>query len=112
MWTAIIDLYQGSSEAKKLVLKDKQRTIKMSKLDYLVSYLTKFTQVRDKLAGSSETVTDRDLVSFSLMGFTKARKLVQMEYVPGRSFQTRSNYGVIVSKKKFADMLSQGLVPR
>lgn len=81
MWTAIIDLYQGSSEAKKLVLKDKQRTIKMSKLDYLVSYLTKFTQVREKLVGVGKAIPDRDLVSFCPVGFHQITTSLYLWYL-------------------------------
>jgi transposase InsO family protein len=72
MWSAIIGLYQGTSEARKLVLRDKLRNIKMAKSESVVSYLTRFTQVKDELAGVGETVPDRDMVSFALLGFPKS----------------------------------------
>jgi len=72
MWTAIIGLYQGTSEARKLVLRDMLRNIKMEKSESVVSYLTRFTQVKDELAGVVETVPDRDMVSFALLGFPKS----------------------------------------
>ena len=37
MWTTIIGLYQGTSEARKLVLRDKLRNIKMAKFKLVVS---------------------------------------------------------------------------
>jgi hypothetical protein len=37
MWTAIIGLYQGTSEAKKFVLRDMLRNIKMAKYELVVS---------------------------------------------------------------------------
>jgi hypothetical protein len=72
MWTAIIGLYQGTSEARKFVLGDKLRNIKMAKSKSAVSYLTKFTQVKDELAGVGETVPNKDMVSFALLGFPKS----------------------------------------
>lgn len=36
-----------------------------------MSYLTKFSKVKEELVGVGEIVPDRDLVNFSLLGFTK-----------------------------------------
>jgi hypothetical protein len=72
MWTAIIGLYQGTSEARKLVLRDKLRNIKMGKSEPVVSDLTRFTQVKEELAGVGETVPYRDMVNFALLGFSKS----------------------------------------
>jgi hypothetical protein len=72
MWTAIIGLYQGTSEARNLVLKEKLRNIKMGKSELVVSYLTRFTQVKDELTGVGETVPERDMVNFALLGFPKS----------------------------------------
>jgi hypothetical protein len=72
MWTAIIGLYQGMSEARKLVLRDKLRNINMEKSEPVISYLTRYTQVKEELAGVEETVSDRDMVSFALLGFPKS----------------------------------------
>ena len=38
----------------------------------VVTYLTKFTQVRDELGGVGVTVPEHDLVSFSLLGLHKS----------------------------------------
>jgi hypothetical protein len=67
----MIGLYQGTSEARKLVLKDKLRNIKMGKSEPVVSYLTRFTQVKEELARVEETVSDKDMVNFALLGFPK-----------------------------------------
>lgn len=72
MWTTIIGLYQGSSMARKLVLKDKLKSIKMSKSNSVVSYFSKFSNVKEELAGVGEIVSDRDLVNFALLDFTKS----------------------------------------
>jgi hypothetical protein len=72
MWTANIGLYQGMSEARKLVLRDKLRNIKMANSESMVSNLTRFTQVKDELAGVGETVLDKGVVSFAILGFPKS----------------------------------------
>ena len=72
MWSAIIGLYQSTSEARKLVLRDKLRNIKMAKSEPVVSYLTRFTQFKDELARVGETVPDKDMVSFALSEFPKS----------------------------------------
>jgi len=45
MFKAILDLYQGSSDARKLALKENLRSIRMSKDEPIITYLSKFTQV-------------------------------------------------------------------
>ena len=51
MWTTIIGLYERSSEARKLVPKEKIRNFGMAKSQSMVSYLTRFSQMRNELAG-------------------------------------------------------------
>jgi hypothetical protein len=42
LWKVLIDLFQNSSDHRKLALKDKLRKIKMEKADTIPKYLTKF----------------------------------------------------------------------
>ena len=49
MWKALTDLFQRSSDHRKLALKYKLRKIKMEKGDSVPKYLTKFVQCRDEL---------------------------------------------------------------
>ncbi len=63
---------QGTSKAKIIVLKYKPRNIQMGKSKPIVSYLTKFTQVKDELAGVGETTLEADLVSLALLGLHKS----------------------------------------
>ena len=53
MWKALTDIFQSSSDHRKLVLKDKLRKIKMEKGENIPKYLTKFVQCRDEM-GSVE----------------------------------------------------------
>ena len=44
MWTGLTNLYQSSNEYRKMVLREKLKSVRMA------SYLTNITQVRDELA--------------------------------------------------------------
>jgi hypothetical protein len=50
MWDALIKLYQSGNQNKKMVLREKLRSTKMSKIDTVTSYLTRISQVRDELS--------------------------------------------------------------
>lgn len=54
-----------------MVLRDKLRATMMSISDIMTTYLTEITQIHDELATVGEIVTDQELVSTSLNGFTK-----------------------------------------
>ena len=68
MWKALIDLFQNSSDHKKLALKEKLKKIKMEKGDTIPKYLTKFIQCRYELGSVRITIADDDLVSLALLG--------------------------------------------
>ena len=71
MWESLTKLYQSSNENKKMVLREKLRSIKMTKTDTVASYLTKITQVRDELGVVGETISDNELVRTTLNGMAK-----------------------------------------
>jgi hypothetical protein len=72
MWKVLTDLFQNSSDHRKLALKDKLRKIKMEKGDTIPKYLTKFVQCRDELGSVGITVAADDLVSLALLGLPKS----------------------------------------
>ena len=72
MWKALTDLFQSSSDQRKLALKDKLRKIKMENGDNIPKYLTKFVHCRDELGSVRITVDDDDLVSLALLGLLKS----------------------------------------
>ena len=72
MWKALTDLFQSSSDHRKLALKYKLRKIKMEKGDSIPKYLTKFVQCRDELGSVGITVVDDNLVSLALLGLLKS----------------------------------------
>ena len=71
MWNALTDLFQSSSDHRKLALKDKLRKIMTEKNDTISRYLTNFFQCQDELGSVGITVVDDDLVSLSLLGLPK-----------------------------------------
>lgn len=71
MWDALVQLYQNPFENRKMVLKEKLRTIKMQKGESVTSYLTRIQGVRDELAPVGEKPVDGELVRVALIGFTK-----------------------------------------
>jgi hypothetical protein len=72
MWKVLKDLFQNSSDHRKLALKDKLRKIKMEKGDNIPKYLMKFVQCQDELGSVGITVIADDLVSLALLGLTKS----------------------------------------
>ena len=49
MWDALTSLFQSSNENRKMVLREKLKSIKMAKGEVVISYLTRISQVRDEL---------------------------------------------------------------
>ena len=52
------NVYQSSNENRKMVLREKLKSIRMNKGENMVSYLTRITQVRDELGAVGERVLD------------------------------------------------------
>ena len=45
MWDALTELFQSSNENRKMVLREKLKSIKMAKGEVVLSYLTRISQV-------------------------------------------------------------------
>eukprot|EP00253_Pinus_taeda_P010090 PITA_10090 len=67
MWIALSNIYQSTNENRKMVLKEKLKTIKMSN-DRAAGYLTKITNVRDELAAIREVIPPTELVQIAVNG--------------------------------------------
>jgi hypothetical protein len=72
MWKVLIDLFQNSSDHRKLALKEKLRKIKMEKGDTNPKYLMKFVQCWDEIGSVGITNVAYDLVSLALLGIPKS----------------------------------------
>ena len=68
MWKKLTNLYQSTNENRKMVLREKLKTIKMGKTDSAAGYLTKFTNVRDALAAVGEVIPPTELVRIEVNG--------------------------------------------
>jgi hypothetical protein len=71
MWEYLTKLYQSTNENQKMVLREKLKSIKMTKAENVVTYLTRLTQVRDELGAMGEAIVDSDLVRKALNGVSK-----------------------------------------
>ena len=71
MWTALISLYESSNENRKMVLKEKLKSIKMNGGEGVTTYLTRIYAVRDELAAVGEVVARTELVRTAVNGASK-----------------------------------------
>ena len=71
MWDAFPSLFQSSNENRKMVLREKLKSIKMANDEVVISYLTRISQVRDELAAVGEVVLGSELVQTTLNGVSK-----------------------------------------
>jgi hypothetical protein len=71
MWESLTKLYQSTNENRKMVLREKLKSIRMTKAENVVTYLTRLTQVRDELGVVGEAIVDSELVRTTLNGVTK-----------------------------------------
>jgi hypothetical protein len=88
MWESLTKLYQSTNENRKIVLREKLKSIKMTKAENVVTYLTRLTQVRDELGAVGEAIADSDLVRTTLNGVSKqwavfVDDIVAREKLPG-----------------------------
>jgi arsenate reductase-like glutaredoxin family protein len=69
MFNALVTLYQSQNINRKMILRNKLRSIVMTKSDRVTSYLRKITQIRDQLAAVGEKAEDAELMNMALNGF-------------------------------------------
>jgi hypothetical protein len=69
MWDALIKLYHSGNQNRKMVLREKLRSTKISKIDTVTSYLTGISHVCDDLLTIGEEVKDVELVRIALNEF-------------------------------------------
>jgi hypothetical protein len=71
MWESLTKIYQSSNENQEMVLREKLKSIKMTKVGSVSTYLTKITQMRDGIGFVGEVFTDSELVRTTLNVVTK-----------------------------------------
>ena len=87
MWDALTGLFQSSNENRKMVLREKLKSIRMVKGEVMLSYLTRISQVRDELVVVGEVGPNVELVQTALNGVSKpwfvfVEGLVARENIP------------------------------
>ena len=63
MWQVLIDLFQNSSDHRKLALMDKLLNVKMQRIETISQYLGRFIQYCDELGQVGVTIEEEDLVT-------------------------------------------------
>ena len=71
IWYALTNLFQSSNENRKMILRERLKSIKMANAEGVTSYLTRISQVRDELAVVGEIVSGSELVQTALNGVAK-----------------------------------------
>jgi hypothetical protein len=87
MWQSLCSLYQSPNQNRKMVLQEKFKGTKMTKIDSVASFLMRFSQIRAELEVVGEVVDPSELVRTTLIGFSKpwesfVRDIVAREHMP------------------------------
>jgi hypothetical protein len=72
MFDALVSLFQSKNMNRKMVLRNKLRSMQMSRYDNVTSYLMRITQVHDQLAAIGEKMEDTELMNVALNGLPKS----------------------------------------
>jgi len=99
MWTALSNLYQSTNENRKMVLKEKLKTIKMGN-DSATGYLTKIINVRDELVAVEEVIPPTELVRIAVNGLPRSWMNFAVGFVHVRPFPHGRGFGMIVFRQR------------
>jgi hypothetical protein len=83
MWDTQVKLYQLDNHSRKMLLREKLRRMNIAKGELVVTYLTKFTQIRDEMEFVGEAMDKTELVRTTLNGITKQWEVVLGVITPG-----------------------------
>ena len=113
MWEALKRLHKSDNKNRKMVLRDKMRTTKMSKTDIVVTYLTKIMQVHDEISTIGEIVLDHEMVRMVLNGVTEPWKvfiegIVAHENLPKWDY----NWDDFIQEEIRREALNEALIKR
>jgi hypothetical protein len=106
MFDALVGLFQSDNLNRKMILRNKLRSMQMSRSDNVTSYFMRITQVRDQLAAIGEKVDDVELVNVALNGFPKSWEPFVKGVCAGKIFQIGRGFGMIVSRKRLGRSLN------
>ena len=72
IFDALVSLFQSKKMNRNMVLRNKIRSVQMSRSNNVTSYLMRITQVHDQLAAIGEKSEDAKLVNVALNGLPKS----------------------------------------
>ena len=86
-------------------MREKLRSIVMSKTDIVTSYLTRISHICDDLVAVGETISNVDLVRTTLDGFSRSGLPLLRGLCPRRIFLTGRGYGMTLSRRRLVKRL-------
>ena len=105
MWDALTSLFQSSNENRKMVLREKLKSIKMAKAEGVISYLTRISQVRDELAIVGEVVSISELPWIALNGVAKPWVVFVEAIVARENCLLGIGFGLILFRRRSEEVL-------
>jgi hypothetical protein len=66
MYDALKTMFETNNTNRALTLKHELQNLKMKKVDTIVTFFMKISEIRDQLGAIGETITDRELVMITL----------------------------------------------
>ena len=114
MSDALVSLYQSTNINRKIILREKLRSIEMTILDSVTSYLTKVRQICDELVAIGEKVTNVELVNMALNGFLASWESFFKGICARENLRNNKGYGMTVSsgRLKWSQRSTRRLVMR
>jgi hypothetical protein len=103
MFDALVSLFQRKKMNRKMILRNKLRSVHMSILDNVTSYLMRITQVHDGLASIGEKIDDIDLMNHHSQRMSRVHKLSKGEQLKDQYSSYTSSVGseTLEGKKEF-----------
>jgi hypothetical protein len=109
MWESLTKLYQSTNENQNMILREKLKSIKMTKIENVVTYLTRLTQVRDELGVVGEAIADNDLVRTILNGVSKQWVVLWRAFLLERSFPVGNVFGMTLYRRRPGEVMYMGV---
>jgi hypothetical protein len=108
MWESLTKLYRSTNENRKMALREKLKSMKMTKAGNVVTYLTRLTQVRDELGVAGEAIADSELVRTALNGVNKQRVFLLRALWLGRTFPSGNIFGMTLFRRRPREVYVHG----
>jgi hypothetical protein len=100
IFDALVSLYQSDIINRKMTLRNKLRSIGMTRSNSIVNYLMKVTQIRDQLGAIGEKVANTKLVNMALNGFPTSWEPFVKGICAHENLPNFERCGMIISKRK------------